>query len=113
MDVLSLAAVNTVNEVREMISGGAGRRSGLDVLGKPRFVRVIAVDTQIAIRSIEEVADRICLCIDRSDGPDAYERIGSFLRRRRRRSRGGKSGGRYSAAFVGSRADLGFVIGDP
>src|SRR5215471_10167121 len=106
MDVLGLAAANAVNEVGEMIPGGAGRRSGFDVLGQPRFVRVIAVDTQIAIRAIEEIADRICFCVDRSDGPDTCERIGRSLRRRRRRSRGGKSGGRYSAAFVGSRADL-------
>src|SRR5215471_18475253 len=111
MDVLSLAAVNTVNEVREMISGGAGRRSGLDVLGEPRFVGVIAVDTQIAIRSIEEVADRICLCIDRPDGPDASERIGSFLRGRS--CRRGESSSWYSAAFVGSRTDFRFVIGNP
>src|SRR5215468_2824170 len=105
MDVLDLPAANAVNEVREMIPGGAGRRAGFDVLGQPRFVRVIAVDTQIATRSIEEVADRICFCIDRSDGPDACERIGSFLRRRRRRSGVGESRGRYSAAFVGSRTD--------
>src|SRR5215510_8777381 len=105
MDVLSLAAVNTVNEVREMISGGAGRRSGFNVLGQPRFVRVIAVDTKIAFRSIEEVADRICFCIDRAHGPDACERIGSFLRRRSPRSRESRS--RYSAALVGSCTDLG------
>src|SRR5215471_14383596 len=106
MDVLSLPAANAVNEVGEMIPGGAGRRSGFDVLGQPRFVRVIAVDTQIAIRSIEEVADRICLCIDRSNGPDPCERIGSLLRQRRSRSTGGESSGRYSAAFVGSCTDL-------
>src|SRR5262249_43432841 len=111
MDVLGLPAANAVNEVREMISGGAGRRSGFDVLGQPRFVRVITVDTQIAIRSIEEVADRICFCIDRPDGPDASERIGSFLRRRRCRS--GESRSWYSAAFIGSRTDLRFVIGNP
>src|SRR5215472_16160387 len=110
MDVLGLPAANAFNEVREMISRGAGRRPGLHMLCQPRLVRVIAVDTQIACRSIEEVADRICFCIDRSDGPDAGERIGSFLRRGRRRSSGAESCGRYSAAFVGSGTDLGFVI---
>src|SRR5215475_6359757 len=102
MDVLGLPAANAVNEVREMISGGTCRRSGLHMLGQPGLVRVITVDTQIAFRSIEEVADRICFRIDRSDGPDACERIGSFLRRYRRRSSGGESCSRYSAAFVGS-----------
>src|SRR5262245_13891907 len=113
MNVLGLPAPNAVNEVREMISGGAGRRSGFDMLRQPRLVRVIAVDTQIAFRSIEEVADRICFCIDRSDGPDAGERIGSFLRRYSRRSGGRESCSGYSAAFVGSGTDLGFVIRDP
>src|SRR5215831_19365966 len=113
MDVLGLPAANAVNEVREMISGGGGRWSRFDVFGQPRLVRVIAVDAQIAFRSIEEVADRICFCIDRPDGPDAGERIRSFLRRCRRRSGGGESCSRYSAAFVGSGTDLGFVIGDP
>src|SRR5215467_7229109 len=113
MDVLDLPAANAINEVREMISGGACRRSGLHMLGQPRLVRVIAVDTQIAFRSIEEVANRICFCIDRADGPDAGERIGSFLRRSGRRSGGRESCRGYYAAFVGSGTDLGFVIRDP
>src|SRR5262245_32032746 len=99
MDVRSLPATNTVNEVREMVPRGPGRRAGFDVLCEPCLVRIIAVNAQIAVRPIEEVAYRIGFCIDRPDGSDACEWIWAFLGCGSWRA---KSGSRYSTALVRS-----------
>src|SRR2546427_12806660 len=108
MDVLGLPAADTFDEIREMVAGSRSRRAGLDMLRQPRLVRVIAVNAQIAVRSIEEVADSIRLCINRPDRPNAGQWIGSSL--------GGwsaESGGRHTTALVNPTPDLRLMIRDP
>src|SRR5437870_8188403 len=109
MDVLGLPATDTVDEVCEMVAGRGCRWAGLDVLGQPRLVRIIAVDAEIAGRSIKDVADRIGLCIDGTDRSDARQWIGSSLVR----WSWSESSGRYTTALVNPAADLRLMIRDP
>src|SRR5206468_10264003 len=110
MDVLGLAAADTFDEIREMVAGSRGRRAGLDMLRQPRLVRVIAVNAQIPVRSIEEVTDSIRLCINGPDRPNARQWIGSFLGRW---SGSAESGGRHTTALVKPTPDLRLMIRDP
>src|SRR5262249_43064903 len=89
----------------------SGRGAGLDVLGQPCLIRVVAVNAHIAVRSIEKVAYRIGFCIDRSDRPDPRDWIRNFLGRRSWSS--AQPGSRYPLTLVNSGPDLRFMIRDP
>ena len=61
VDVLGAAAANAVDEIGVVVAGRFAVRAGFDFVGEPRFVRVVTIDGQIAVRSVKKIADGIGL----------------------------------------------------
>ena len=61
------ASADAVDEVGVVIAAGLAVRAGLDVIGEPRFVGVVAVDAEIAVGPVENVADGVRLCVFRTE----------------------------------------------
>src|ERR1700680_3513478 len=105
MNVLGAAAAHAIDEVGVVVGGASAVRAGFDFIGDPRFVGVVAIDGQIAVGVVENVAGGIGLGIFRAEG---LLFVGGLFA-----CRGGQSRGRHAAGAVRASADLRFVIGDP
>src|ERR1700719_2073621 len=68
MDVLGATAADAIDEVGVVVAGASAVRAGFDLIGDPRFVGVVAVDGQVAVGAVEDVADGVSLGVLRPEG---------------------------------------------
>src|SRR5260370_41406933 len=94
MNILRTTAANAINKVCVVVPGRFARWPWCDFIRQPSLVGVVAVDGQVAIRSIEKVADGIRL---RVLWPQGLLFVTGFLFRI-----GGQSCGRHAAGSIGA-----------
>src|SRR5437667_11081680 len=63
MDLFGAAAANAIDEVRKVVAGTFALWPGHGITREPGLVSVISIDAKVSVRSIEEIADGVCLCI--------------------------------------------------
>src|SRR5689334_19951692 len=93
MDILCTTASDAIDEVGEMVSGCFARWSRFCLISDPRLVRIVAIDSEVSVRSIEDVSDRVGLRVLRTQ-----RLFLTYLLPVARR----KSGSRDSSAAVGT-----------
>lgn len=107
MDVFGAAAANAIDKIRKVIASGFAVRAGLHLVAEPRFVTLVAVNSQIALRPVEDISDGVALGIARAErrllSTTGGHSVDSRLEPRRR----------DGIAAVRAGADFGFVVGDP
>src|ERR1700675_1908878 len=103
MNVLGATAADAIDEVGVVVAGASAVRAGFDLIGDPRFVGVVAVDGQVTVGAVENVADGVSLGVLRPEG--LLLAGGLFV------GRGRESRGRHAAGSVRAGADFRFVIG--
>src|SRR5580658_1145066 len=110
MYVFGAAAADAIDEVGVVITGSFAVRAGLDFVGQPGFVGIVAVYGEVAVGAVEDVANRVGLGVFRAEGlllARGFFFGGLFA------GVGGESRGGHAAAAIRAGADFGFVIGDP
>src|SRR3989442_11790777 len=104
MNVLGTTAANAINEVRVVVTRTLTVWPGFGLISKPSLVCVVSIDGEIAVRSVESVANSVGLCVFWPQGLCAL-RLFVWS--------GAESRGGHSTGPVGTGAYLRLVIGDP
>src|SRR5450631_377315 len=110
VDVLGAAAADAVDEIGVVVAGGFAVGAGLDFVGEPGLVGVVAIYGEVTVGAVEEVADRVGLGVFGAEGRLNVGRLffcGLFG------GGGAQACRRHAAASVSAGADFGFVVGDP
>src|SRR5713101_7123034 len=68
MNVLGTTAANAINEVRVVVTRTLAVWPGFGLIRQPSLVRVVSIDGEIAVRSVESVANGVGLCVFWSQG---------------------------------------------
>src|SRR5689334_9902154 len=104
MNVLCATAANALAEVGVMIAGTLAVRPGFDTGVQPRLVGIVSIDGEIALGSVEDVADGVGLCILRPQ---------RLLLACRLLCIGRESRGGHPASAVSASSYLRLMVGDP
>ena len=68
IDLARVARADAVDEMGVVISAGFAVRAGLDVVGEPCFVGVVAVDAEKSVGTVENVANGVGLRVLGTEG---------------------------------------------
>src|SRR6266581_1781155 len=104
MNVLSTTAANAINEVRVVVTRTLTVWPWFGLIRKPSLVCVVSIDGEIAVRSVESVANGVGLCVF---WPQGLCGLRLFV------WSGAESRGGHSTGPVSIGAYLRLVIGDP
>src|SRR5438046_10671755 len=104
MNVLGTATANALDEVRVMVTGSFALRPRLVLIRQPCLVRVVSVDSEIAVRTVEQIADGVGFGVLWSQGPWL---VGWLLGWSCRQARS-----RHPTGPISACANLRFMIGD-
>src|SRR6266516_4896497 len=104
MNVLGTTAANAVNEVRIVVTRTFTVWPWFGLIRKPSLVCVVSIDGEIAVRSVESVANGVGLCVF---WPQGLYACWLFV------WSGAESCGGHSTGPVSTGAYLRLVIGDP
>src|SRR5208282_6908343 len=102
MNVLGAAAADALDEVGVVVAGGFAVGAGFDLICDPGFVGVVAVDGEIAVRAVENVADSVGLGVFGTEGGLRGCRLFGGV------GVGGEACGGNGAGAVSAGANLGF-----
>src|SRR6516164_5804275 len=100
MEIFGAPAANAIDEVCPVVAGCFAGRSRLDLIREPGLVGIVAIDCQVTVRSVEDIADGVGFRIFRSQNLFILR----FL---------GQARWWNATGAIGVGADLGLVIGDP
>src|SRR5207245_10657248 len=104
MTVLGTTAANAINEVRIVVTRTFTVRPWFGLIRKPSLVCVVSIDGEIAVRSVESVANGVGLCVFWPQGLCAL-RLFVWS--------GAESRGGHSTGPVSTGAYLCLVLRDP
>ncbi len=99
----SSAALHAIDEVLEVIAVAVTLWPGFELIGEPRLVAVVAVDAEIAVRTVEDIAE---VRLGSPGGPQRMVEWQALVRIGGQTCRG-------NALLVRASADFGFVIRHP